>query len=252
LSWEYKDYQNFGFRVNEPPTLVREHTAVLLSRNTHVLDPVQEEGYQFESFLAFDEHATLLLNWSRAENKPLRIPAAPSLPAQAYIPRRFREFYAEAGADLGGAHVAAFADASEDGLAGLYGVEAWGAEARSPAWRFQTLEVDYERLCGRRSLAGEEFPFTDTYIALQWDWAGRATVAASRQTTDDPADAAVDTSSGTPRRTYDALTASVRLGNHNEIEAFWGKRREGLQCTAGTCYLVRAFDGVILRLLTRF
>jgi hypothetical protein len=252
LSWEYKDYQNFEFRVNEPPPLVREHTAVLLNRNTHVLDPVQEEGYQFESLVALAERATLLLNWSRAENKPLRVPAAPTQPALAYIPRRFREFYAEAAVDPAGGTVSAFVGESEDGLAGLDDARSWGAEARSPAWRSHSLEIDYEHLHANRVLAGDAYPFTDQYVAMEWAWAGRATVSLSRQTTDDPADAAGSTAAGAPRRTYDALTASVRLGNHNEIEGFWGKRREGLQCTAGTCYLVRAFDGVTLRLLTRF
>jgi hypothetical protein len=50
-SWEFKDYQNFELAVNEPPTLVREHSFALLNRSTHVLQPSQERGTQFEATL---------------------------------------------------------------------------------------------------------------------------------------------------------------------------------------------------------
>jgi len=33
---------------------------------------------------------------------------------------------------------------------------------------------------------------------------------------------------------------------------FLGKRRGGLACTAGTCYQVQPFEGVELRLVSRF
>jgi hypothetical protein len=50
---------------------------------------------------------------------------------------------------------------------------------------------------------------------------------------------------------YSSLSASVNVGNHGII-GFWGQRRGGLQCTAGTCYQVPAFDGVLFQVFTRF
>ena len=48
LSAEYKDYDAFRTGLNDPPPLVREHTAALLNRATHVLDADGEEGVQWE------------------------------------------------------------------------------------------------------------------------------------------------------------------------------------------------------------
>jgi hypothetical protein len=71
------------------------------------------------------------------------------------------------------------------------------------------------------------------------------------QTTDDPVDATDRATGEVSRRMYSSLSASVNVGNHGII-GFWGQRRGGLQCTAGTCYQVPAFDGVLFQVFTRF
>lgn len=251
LSWEYKDYQNFEFGVNEPPTLVREHTYTLLNRNTHVLDAVQEEGYQLETNLTYGRWASLVLNWSRAENKTLRLPPLTTVPADTLIPRRFREFYAELSGHLAGSSLSLIHADSDDGLEGLFDRQTWGVLVRSASWRAHGLELEYEQMTAARDLAFERTAFKDNYVSLGWTWAGRGSIAASRQTTDDPVDA-TDDNGVVSRRLFDALHASARLGDNHELRAFWGRRRSGIQCTAGTCYLVRGFEGVIVQLLSRF
>jgi len=41
-------------------------------------------------------------------------------------------------------------------------------------------------------------------------------------------------------------------GRALRVHVFWGQRRGGLACTAGTCYKVRGFEGVSARLVSRF
>jgi hypothetical protein len=36
------------------------------------------------------------------------------------------------------------------------------------------------------------------------------------------------------------------------VTLFAGQRREGIACTAGTCYVVEPFEGVELRITSRF
>ena len=72
LSLEWKDYAQFRLGTNDPPSLIREHTAVLLNRHTHVLLAQREEGYQAELSWLFRDWATLVLNRSRADSGLLR------------------------------------------------------------------------------------------------------------------------------------------------------------------------------------
>ena len=52
--------------------------------------------------------------------------------------------------------------------------------------------------------------------------------------------------------TFTSGTVSGEIGPHFEATLFYGKRRGGLACTAGTCYKVEPFKGTELRLTARF
>jgi len=131
VSWELKDYQNHELGVNEPPTLVREHPWPLLNRATHVVDPLQEQGYQLESRMNYDGRADLVLNWSRAENSRSR---------------RFHEFYAELSAHLAGRTLTVFAGDSQDDIESVADRDALGGLARLPIAGPYSLELELERL----------------------------------------------------------------------------------------------------------
>jgi len=53
-------------------------------------------------------------------------------------------------------------------------------------------------------------------------------------------------------RHYLAGVLSAALSERHTATLFFGQRREGLACTAGTCYKVEAFEGAELRLVSRF
>jgi hypothetical protein len=258
-SWEYKDYQNFLLLggINEPPQLVREHTYTLLNRNTHVLEPEQEEGYQFEATFDFARRVAITLNWSRAENRyaPALIDPASGALIDPPRPRRFREFYAEVTGRNRGAALSLFTGDSSDGAAGVADRRTLGTYGLLPVTGTHSVEFEVARMTATRVFrTAPNIGFEDRFALLTYSWAGRFSLSAVRQTTDDPADAGdPDPQTGrVPRRAFDSLSGSLRLGNHHELILFWGKRRGGLQCTAGTCYLVPAFDGFLVQLASRF
>lgn len=233
LSWEYKDYQNFELGVNEPPTLVREHSFVLLNRSTHVLVPQQEEGYQFESRLDYRQWAELVVNLSRAEN---------------FNSLRFEERYLELSGHWSGASLTLFADEQEDGFESVGDRDTFGGYAMVPFLGVHSLELQAETQETEIVAGSNRAFYGDRYWSLTYGWAGRLSIGAVRQTTNDP-DEVADPSQ---RRAYDSLTARLPVGKHHEVQAFWGRRRGGLACVAGTCYKVRAFDGVSAQLTSRF
>jgi len=68
FSTEYKDYIGYNLGINDPPSLVKEHSHPLLNRDTHVLIPKNEKGFQFEGIYLFGESSTLTINLSSAKN----------------------------------------------------------------------------------------------------------------------------------------------------------------------------------------
>jgi hypothetical protein len=236
-SWEYKDYQNFQLGVNEPPPLVREHSFALLNRKTHVVQALQETGHQVETRVDFGDVVELVANWSRADNR---------------AGFEFRETYAEASLHWRGSTVTLFADDARDGIESVVDRETVGGYALTPLGRGHAIELDVERQRAAEGSAAFATRFEDRFVSLGWSLAGRASAAWVRQTTDDPSEATDPVTLAVSRRAYDALNASVTLGRNHELFLFWGRRRGGLACTAGTCYKVRSFDGVSARLVTRF
>lgn len=237
LSYEYKDYQHFELGVNEPPTLVREHSFALLNRTTHVLLPLQEEGYQIESKMNFRRRFDLTLNWSRAENGRSR---------------QFRERYAELSAHVRGSTWTIFADEQSDGVESIADRDTYGGYGLVPFSGAHAVEIEVETQDVVRDLGASEIAFEDRYASLGYSWAGMFSLAFVRQTTTDPDEATDPVTQDIDRRTFDSITGSAQIGSHHELTLFWGRRRGGLACVAGTCYRVRAFDGVLARLITRF
>jgi len=230
-TYEYKDYQNLALGVNEPPPVVREHSFALLNRATHVVELQQERGWQVETRLAWRRSADLVLEWSRAENSGSD---------------RFREAYVELTTRLRGGTATAFACEQQDESIAVDDRDTIGFAVQWPIAGAHSVELDLERQWLDRRAGGFTDASEDRYAAVGWSWAGRLALAAVRQTTDD----AAETMTG--RRAFDSLSATVPIGRHHEASLFWGRRRSGLACTSGTCYKVRAFEGVTARLVSRF
>ncbi len=53
-------------------------------------------------------------------------------------------------------------------------------------------------------------------------------------------------------RYWPGVEASYKINSSNTISLFAGKRRGGPACTSGICYEVLDFEGVELRLKTKF
>ncbi len=208
-SAEWKDYERFSLGINDPPSLVREHTFVLPNRSTHLLHAQDEQGYQLEASYRLARWGSLIANTSRGD----------------------------------GGQAALFYDHSEDTFEGVQGRDIAGGRIKHAiAWRL-TGELEVEKAHIR--IAPNRFDDWYTSLAIAHDHIG--TVAFVWQRTFNPAEL-IDTLP----RDYFAGIVSAPLGQHHVVTLFAGQRREGLACTAGTCYKVDAFEGAELRLTSRF
>jgi hypothetical protein len=202
--------------------------------------PIRKLGYQFETRFDWRDWADVVLNWSRAE---------------ARASRRFHERYAEITGRRGGHELTLFADDADDAteVPAVLDRDTIGGHARLQLAAAHSVEIDLERQrSDAESFDTKPRSFEDRHGALTYAWAGHGSLAVVRQTTDDPRTATDPVTLEVSRQAFDSLQASVHLSSEHELLLFWGRRRSGLACTAGTCYRVPAFDGVAARLTSRF
>lgn len=227
LSVEYKDYNDFFLGFNDPPPLVKEHEYTLLNRSTHNLEPLNETGWQVESFYTFGDALTLTTNVAEAKNKT-----------------NFKNFeYKEKFIELGyyfspQITVKGFVDLANEDVRlekerytyGVYLETEWYQGLGT------TLDIEYQNFI--RDL-GIPFKVVNQLASLSLSYAPDLSVGVTLERTTDP---------GEPRRDWIGFNAGYQYSQEHLISLFYGKRRGGNACTAGVCYQVLPFEGFELRL----
>ncbi len=242
LSLEYKDYQDFALEhINNPPPLIREHSAYLLNRITHDVLADDEQGYQAEWSYGFPSGQTLTFNATRATRR--RDPGADD-------DKVLRELFVQLDSPLGQrVDVQVFADFSHnqillDDKSRLLGTYwSWSPDG------FYTFELDAQFQDVDRRFGTLALPYTNHYYAVAVHRAPGISAAVQVQRTSDELQTGADPSGVTWWRGLN-LGAEIREGH--SLNLFAGQRRSGLACTAGICYEVLGFEGVEIRLLNRF
>ncbi len=239
ISLELKDYQNMsiGTGISDPPTLVKEQSYRLLNRSTHVPELTNESGYQLEIYYRFQNNSMLTLNHALAKNKI----SAEKSPV-------FREYFAEyrfsAGEKLSGQ---AFADYSKAPFVNENNRYAGGflLELSHNSGFNSSLETELQYV--ERTTA-KTVTFLNAYLAYTLSMTSKYSASLVYEYTSDP----VHVENNKNYNYYPAVSISYRPDSHNQIALFYGKRRGGLACTSGVCYDVLDFEGLEIRLLTRF
>ncbi len=242
VSAEYKDYQNLflGSGYSDPPTLVKEHSYRVLNRSTHVTDLSDESGYQVEIFYMFDNGAILTLNHARAKNELFR----------DFI---FTEYFAEIHSSIGNNwNIKVFADYSEDPFnlePARYAGGIYTTRYLSSGWNV-SLETEYQTI--QKEIANKA-SVSNFYLGLLFARSTKLSAALILEYTTDPIIADnPDTENIENSTSYPAISFAYRFNANNRIQVFAGKRRGGPACASGICYEVLDFEGIEIRLTTKF
>ena len=243
LSAEYKEYDNMALRFNDPPSLVREHAALLLNRATHVLLPLNESGYQIEGTYYQPGVGSLVANISHARND---------------LTPTFSTFFKERhiGLDLdpiGSLSAGLFFNWGKDDLTGVKSRRIAGLNIKTDLASGQTIGLDAQHQRASRPF-GDPANYKDYYASFSWQHPRGVGAALSMDRTTDPFE--VDRPN-TPEietgvRTFWSLNLNARINARHDIALFAGERRGGTACTSGTCYQVLPFKGMEMRVNTRF
>ena len=237
LSLELKDYDDFAFpSINNPPTLIREHEAFLLNRETHALLADDETGIQAELTWALPRQVGLTAAWNLATRRG-------SDPGEE---KSLREYFLQLDSPVGGAlYGQLFVDYTRNRIlenerrltAGTrWDWSAGGRHAVSADLQFQ----DVDRRFGRSGFPHENLVgMVELSRYPAWTW------SLQLQRSSDSLEAGASETGAT---WWWALGVSRRFGEAQTLDVFAGRRRTGLACTGGSCYEVLGFEGLELRL----
>ncbi len=250
-SFEYKSYNNFriGSGYNDPPSLIKEHTYPVLNRSTHVLDTGGEHGFQFEVYYNFDNGHALTFNISRAVNN-------------AFLRFEYIEVFLEGLYQVNEQlSVKSFLDYANDELKGEENRISLGfitdylfSSGSGVIFDLQYQQFDREEF----DLASGEFLpniSSNIYTSIAYSFSSDFILAGILETSTDPQltdNPTTFTTVEDETRFWLGTNMLYRANASNTIELFAGKRRGGPACTSGICYEILDFEGIELRLTTRF
>lgn len=236
-SFELKKYQNFsiGNGVNDPPTLIKEHNVRLLNRSTHVPHLSYETGYQVEIYVSFDNGSVLTLNNAMANNEI------------GINEHTFTEYYADYYFNVSdNIQLKVLADYAQDPLINEPHRYTTGLSADVQHGKLSSyFEFDIQWI--EREIVTTD-NFSNIYTAYTLSQAGKFSASAILEMSSDPFFLEDDDT----QNFYPAAAFTYDIDKHNKITAFAGRRRGGPSCTSGVCYDVLDFEGIELRLVTRF
>ena len=238
-SVEYKDYWDFLIQaINNPPTLIREHDAYLLNRQTHDLLADDESGLQVELSGALPGGRAVTANLTRATRR---------FGPGASDDRSLHEYFLQAESPFSERFRGQlFLHYARDRL---FKNERRWTVGSSGDWLFtdlSTAALDLQFQSVGRKLGQSSLPFRDLLLkaeiarAPSWSWS----ISLERSTDELESEA-------TEVVYWLAGGLSWRPSEGQSVSIFAGRRRSGLACTGGTCYEVLGFEGVEVRLINQ-
>jgi len=231
LTMEYKKYEEFDFH-NNPPALTREHSFTLLSRNAWQMNPNDEKGYQVEaSYVPFPMN-TLLANYSRTTTLDGDL--------------QYEEYYAEWNRYHGD---------------WLYMVLAYGSQINLGVRSIvPVLELEFflnERNSFRTELQHQHQKgyfigeFDVDLLILEYARSPRWTLSFVGER-NNMSDRQLSDQKLPDKSTFLAGQLSLQISQNHDLIAFVGSRQKGKVCVGGVCRTEPDFEGVEIKLFSRF
>ena len=243
MSFEYKNYHNLliGSGISDPPTAIRESKYKVLNRSIHVPQLVDESGIQLEGFYTFPNSEHLVINYTRALN-------------HLFLDYRFNELFMEFSFYPGEKNnLTVFADYTSDEFKSedtRYAAGAvWDYSLIGP-WS-TSFHVEYQYI--ERDIIGKDI-IHNALIILGLSKSPVMSISLVGEVSNDPfmTDLPDSPETGSKWRYWPGLEASYKINSTNTLSVFAGKRRGGPACTSGICYEVLDFEGIEIRLKTKF
>jgi hypothetical protein len=232
ITAEVKDYNNFllGSGFNEVPALIKEHTYRVLNRSTHVVQPLNESGYQIEAYYTFPDASVLTFNNALSINDF----------SKKFV---YQEYFAEYDFSTAKQHdVKLFVDYAGDPFKDQSNRISAGAYIDWKVSEKSSFKTEYEFQYFKRGDENVQNQVLSLGYAYKSKWVFSIVSELSN-------DSFLTDKSW---KTWIGGNLKYQVNNGNSLQLFAGQRRGGPACNAGICYEVLDYEGVELRWTTRF
>jgi len=249
---EVKSYDEIDTGVNLPPAVFREHTYTLLNRHPHVLNPDDEKGFQVEGTLTAGHHQ-LTGNVARTRNHDDDLETN-------YLDEEYGEAFLGLGEQLGllgldvvlaGDHQKLYEGVLPDPFTGELTVPAYVelytgiAELRMIATDVHSFRVQFEAQHTESKFDGE---YDTWFTLLEWSRSPDLTLNLVGETSNRSNDQLDEDEN--KQSVYGIAT--YHISDNHDVSVLYGRRLEGFVCVGGVCRFEPEFEGVEVRLLSRF
>ncbi len=229
LSLEYKDYREFDLPFSKPPTLVPIHPISLLNRHTHLLRPDDERGYQFQATWSPADGYTILLNVNAGSD---HAESDVSSYRETFLDLRYEA--------LGRWATRVSIDDAQDRAFNVEWARTTVLEVERYVRGSWSVIVDFQ---GQRVRPVYGDSYTNVLGTINLSHSPDLSFALQADYSDKP---------GENRRWYPAAALAYAFQGRHMLTLTFGRRRAGLLCAGGVCTLAPDFNGVVLRLVSRF
>jgi hypothetical protein len=229
---EVKDYNNFllGSGFNEVPALIKEHSYKVLNRSTHVVQPINESGYQVEAYYTFPNASVLTFNTALAKNDLNK----------EFL---FQEYFTEYDfSTIKGHDIKLFVDYAEDPFKNQSNRVSAGTYVDWKVFKESSVKTEYEFQYFNRGNENVQNQVFNLGYAFKSKWIVSVVTELSN-------DSFLTEKSW---KTWIGGNIKYQINNGNSLQLFAGQRRGGPACNAGICYEVLDYEGIELRWTTRF
>lgn len=278
ITIEYKNYRfdvtNPSNQSNErptkmlpfqnPPTVVKEHTSTLISRNPHVVDFNDEVGAQLEINYVPNDDLTLLFNASVASRhykyeynsitgEYTRIDRSDDfIPAFDNEYNPFWEVYLESEYYMSKKTYAKLALSRQSLVTFTYPraferifTTTVPAEFKYTFAKDLTAKLIVEQQWVNNTIRIGEKEFMNQFVSLSFIKSPDLTLTVNAEFTNDEEEP-------TGKKSWFQGEVSYNINSANVVTASYGSERGGLRCTSGICRYVNPFNGFRLTVQSRF
>lgn len=237
-SIELKAYQNFllGSGFNFPPALVKEHAYKTLNRSIHTPQLKDERGFQSEFFYSFDNFSMITFNLTNLKNDLSQTYNFTELFLEYYLPVDKNSFKL-------------FIDYSQDEIVSetdRYAGGIYFTRELENSWS-ASFEFEYQTLTRRGDNINNIVFSASTSKSNKFS--GNVVVEVSNDPVFSDKGSTFEVEYGT---TYWLGTNINYKYMSHTFNLFAGKRRGGPACASGICYEILDFNGIELRILSKF
>jgi hypothetical protein len=211
--------------------LIKEHSYRVLNRSTHVLQPLDETGYQLEVFYTFPNLSMVTFNNTLAIN---------DFGTKVFV---FQEYFVEYDFSIQDKHdIKLFADYALDPFKLEDDRVSAGLSAEWKLFKASSIKNNYEYQ--RFSRLGSTF-----YNHVLVMGYGYKSKIIGNVVTEYSNDTFIVSNA---YKIWLGANVKYQVNKNNSLQIFAGERRGGPACNAGVCYEVLDFKGFEMRLTSRF